>query len=168
MDSSSSKKIPLTKGRFAIVDEDDYEWLMQWKWCYRFNGNDYAIRGIRTPESKKGNVTRTTIQMHRAILKTPNGMHTDHINGNGLDNRKSNLRICTQSQNLKNQKKRKGSSKYKGVSWCKIKERWVVQIQSDNIKKHIGYFLDENEASEAYNKAALAYHNEFARINAVS
>ena len=105
-----TKSIPLTKGKFALIDDEDYDWLMQWKWVY---SNGYAFRW-----SKGGKKYRKGTFMHRMICNTSVGMLTDHINGNKLDNRRSNLRICTASDNQANRiKLHKTSSSFKGVSF---------------------------------------------------
>ena len=95
------KRIPLTQGKFALVDEEDYEWLNQWKWHYN---NGYATRNQWDPITKK----QIKILMHRLIMKSSEDMQVDHANHNTLDNRKSNLRIVSYSNNLKN---RKGKNK---------------------------------------------------------
>ena len=100
------KKIKLTQGKVALVDDGDFEWLSQWKWTYKNGG--YAYRSI----GSKGHIF-----LHRAIMKSPKNLEIDHINGNGLDNRRSNLRFATHKQNIRNQQKQKNrTSKYKGVS----------------------------------------------------
>ena len=151
--TSNTKLIPLTQGRFAIVDAEDYEWLSKWKWSYGYGG--YAGRGIQYG----------VIYMHRLILGTPAGSHTDHINGNGLDNRKSNLRICTHHENMRNRSKQKGSSKYKGVYWERKREKWIAQIKINNKNIHLGSFKKEYDASVAYDLAAIKYHGIFAKVN---
>jgi len=107
--------------------------------------------------------------MHREIMDAPAGMEVDHINGNGLDNRKCNLRLATSSQNKRNQRKqrRKTSSKYKGVYWHKRDKVWVVRIQAEGKEKYIGSYKTEQEAALAYNEAALKYHGEYAKLNEV-
>jgi hypothetical protein len=110
--------------------------------------------------------------MHRLLVEVNLGQEVDHINGNGLDNRKENLRVCTKSQNLGNQKKTKlyggvaTSSKYKGVSWDKRVQKWVAKIGINGKRVYLGLFEDEEKAAEAYNKAALEYFGEFALLNA--
>jgi hypothetical protein len=147
------KTIPLSQGKYAVVDEKDYEFLSQWKWSL---SNGYAVRG----EYKKGK--RKTIYMHRLItgFKT-----TDHINRNSLDNRRANLRECTVAQNAHNRVKQKNNtSGYKGVYFHKLENKWMSAIISNGKRIHLGYFSQKKEANEAYKKAALIYHGEFANI----
>ena len=89
----------------------------------------------------------------------------DHINGNGLDNRKENLRFCTNGQNIAWGKKRKGASKFKGVSWYTNRKIWVSKLKSNGVNYFLGYFEKENDAAKAYDIAAMKYHGEFARLN---
>ncbi len=148
------KTIPLTKGKFAIVDAEDYDFLMQWKWCF---SRRYAA-------SWGGKENPQMMAMHRVINKTPHGLYTDHINGNGLDNRKENLRTATPSQNLINSPA-SGISKYKGVSWHKRDKKWQVFIQKNGQRSFVGNYRNEELASLAYNAAAIKIHGEFARLN---
>ncbi|KPL25465.1 MAG: hypothetical protein AMJ75_01080 [Phycisphaerae bacterium SM1_79] len=106
--------------------------------------------------------------MHRQILKVPDHMFVDHINHNGLDNRKANLRPATRTQNNRNRRKvHKANfhSKYKGLTWYKREKRWAVRIMADGNSKFIGYFQNEIEAAKAYDTAAKKYHGEFAVLN---
>ena len=104
------KKIELTQGKFALVDDEDFEWLNQWKWYANHLGYTwYVVRSVRYDNEVKA------ILMHRSILNAKIGEEIDHINHNGLDNRKKNLRICTRSQNNMNRNKLRGTYKYKGV-----------------------------------------------------
>lgn len=106
--------------------------------------------------------------MHRIIFNTPLGMETDHINGNSLDNRKINLRICTHYQNSLNTKHRKNTTSiYRGVSWCSEREKWAVYISYNKKHRLIGRYNDEIEAEKAYNEAALIHHGEFSNINLI-
>lgn len=149
------RTIPLTKNMNALVDDDDYEWLSQRKWC---SSKGYAVRydGQR----------RKMLPMHREILNAPDGMDVDHINGDRLDNRRANLRVCPHRQNIRNQKPRVGgTSRYKGVYWCSTYRKWRVQIMSDKKRIHVGAFDDEEQAARAYDVAALEHHGEFARLN---
>lgn len=153
------RKIPLTKGHFAIVDDEDYEELSKYKW---YSSLGRAVRGI----PKGDNMAK--IHMHRVIAQTPEGMDTDHINGDPLDNRRSNLRWATRSQNLSNKgMNRNNKSGFKGVFWFKNYKKWLATIRVDKKRIFLGYFKDKIEAAIAYNNAAIKYHNEFAKLNII-
>lgn len=158
----NTKLIPLTQGYLAIVDAKDYAWLMQWKWC--LGSDKYAKRAIPIAKGKQ-----KTILMHRFIMNTSDGMLTDHINGNRLDNRRCNLRICTATGNARNGKKPQFSisSKYKGVTPIKRSKKWQVSIGVNYKAIYLGSFSTQEEAAMVYNKAALKYHGEFARLNII-
>lgn len=164
----NSKAIPLTKGKFAIVDEENYDWLMQWNWIYRKSGNrGYAQRALHIGYIDKKRI-RTTLLMHRVILLPESNMQVDHINGNGLDNRRCNIRTCTVAQNTANRiMVMKKSSKYKGVCWNKAMRKWKAYIKHSYKGFHLGYFDNEEEAALAYNNAAKLYFSEFARLNII-
>lgn len=148
------KKIPLTQGKFAIVDPEDYEVIMQWKWYFTIKG--YAARTV----SKK------TIFMHRIINNTQTGFITDHINGNKLDNRKTNLRICTGYQNQASRgKQTNNTSGFKGVSLNKKQCMYIAMICTHGKQIYLGRFTSAIEAARAYNEAAIKYHGEFAKLN---
>ena len=153
------KEIPLTQGKFALVDDDDYEYLSQWKWCY---DNGYAKRGQWNPVTKK----IIQIFMHRVIMNAKKGEAVDHANHNTLNNKKYNLRICTYAQNMYNSKSNKNSSsKYKGVSWNKRCKKWQVYIIYEGKRINLGYYKDEEEAARVYDKAAIELFREFALPN---
>lgn len=156
-----TKKIELSQNKFALVDDEDYKQLSQWNWCAKeCNGKFYAVR--RKP------IAGTLIRMHRQILDAPNSKEVDHINRNTLDNRKSNLRICTHKQNLRNQKvSSANTSGFKGVSWRKDIEKWSAYIKVNQKRIWLGVFEDKINAAEAYNNAALKYFGEFASLNDV-
>ncbi len=158
------KKIPLTQGKFALVDDEDYDFLMQWKWCYAKDKNaGYAVRSSTKKEGYK-----RTILMHREILKLHGLAQGDHRFGNRLDNRKKNLRPATHAQNMCNRLPTgKGTSRYKGVSWSKTSIKWKSAIAVGGKDYHLGYFPKDKEveAAKAYNVAALKYHGKFARLN---
>jgi len=156
------KEIELTQGKIALVDDEDFEYLNQWKWhIQKSGGTFYAIRTEWLSKDKC-----VCVRMHRSILGINTPLIVDHKDGNGLNNTRNNLRICTISQNQRNRKSsKKGSSKYLGVHFCNTRKKWVTQIQHDNKSKCIGVFTDEKEAANAYNLAALKFHGEFAKLN---
>lgn len=152
------RRIPLTKGRFAIVDCADYEHLSLFKWhLFESNRNLYATRTHR----------RRNIFMHRFIINAPKGSIVDHINRNGLDNRRENLRIVTNRQNCWNSARgiNTGSSKYKGVRWSSHDQRWRATIGHNGKNLHLGNFKDEIEAARAHDTAAKKFRGEFAILN---
>lgn len=151
------KQIPLTKGKFALVDDEDYIFLIQWKWSCNVG---YAVRYERG----------VPVLMHRFIMSTPKGMSTDHIDGDRLNNQKLNLRICTHAENMRNTTniRKNNSSGFKGVSWCKRSNKWVAAIKINNKSKNLGRFnraAEAAEAAEAYNKASKELHKDFANPN---
>jgi hypothetical protein len=152
------KEIPLTRGQFALVDDEDFEYLNQWKWITTDNG--YA----RRTEYKNG--TQKPVNMHVLIASPSLGMLVDHINGNKLDNRRENLRICTNTENRRNISKYKNNtSGYKGVTWHKQHRKWYAQIVPLRKNIFLGLFSDAKEAARAYDAAAKKYFGQFARLN---
>lgn len=159
------KKIKLSQEEFSLVDDEDFECLNKFKWSIsRWSGLEYAVRRLHLG-TFNGVERGKMIRMHRIIMSASDSDKIDHINGNGLDNRRCNLRVCTQSQNIKNQRKTRGTSKYKGVHWHKPNKKWVVQIKLNGIGRYVGCFISEIQAAKAYNKAAKKLHGEFARLN---
>lgn len=159
-----ARLIPLPNGRFTIVDSSDYEWLLKWKWA--LSGNGYVTRNIPrgfTPSERNGYI----VGIHRLILNTPKGFKTDHINGNPLDNRRENLRIASNSQNLCNRgRPRNNKSGFKGVCKCSDCKSYHAQITFKGVNHTLGYFKTALEAHEAYKAAALRLHGEFANTGA--
>lgn len=157
-----SKLIPLTQGKFAIIDNENYKKLSKYNWYVAKSGKQwYAERTFNFGNRKFG-----IISMHRQLLnlKHGDGKHTDHINHNALDNQMVNLRICTQSQNQHNQAIRKNkTSQYKGVHWSKKKYQAEIKFNQKTI--YLGRFTDEKEAALAYDEAARRYFGEFACTN---
>lgn len=144
--------IPLTQGKNAIVDSDDFVWLSQWKWCAIWNPTSKTYYAQR----RRGHETAI---MHRDIMCCPCGEDVDHRNHDGLDNRKENLRRCDRGQNVAHQ--RRGG--LKGV--CKSIGKWSAYICPDYHKIHLGQFTTAEEAARAYDFAALCLFGEFAVLN---
>lgn len=159
------KEIKLTQGKVALVDDADFEFLNQWKWIAIKDENTfYAARG----EYKNGK--QTTLQMHRVLLGLINPkIEGEHIDRNGLNNQRNNLRIANRSQNCSNRPSFKGSSsKYKGVSRFGNTNKWRARIQKDSVSKTIGIFNNEQEAALAYNNEAEKLHGDFAYLNKIA
>lgn len=152
------KKIQLTQKQVALVDDSDYDYLNQWNWfALKDKKSFYAARTIRIGKTFK------KILMHRLIMSPPDNKQIDHINGNKLDNRRSNLRICSINENRYNQGPLKSNtSGYKGVSWHIHSKKWIARITVNGNRKFLGYFANKKDAGHAYNKAAIRYHKEFA------
>ena len=149
--------IPLTKNQFAIVDAADYEWLSRYTWSASHCGRTfYAAR----------NAGGRPVLMHRLIMKPPKGMVVDHIDGNGLNNRRSNLRICTQAENCRNRRPSSGgSSRFRGVYRCRVADRWIANLSVNNRTVYVGLFADEVEAALARDAAARKHHGPYAWLN---
>lgn len=155
------KKIPLGGrcgyGKYALVDDQDFEALSLYKWWLSANGYAYT-----KPYKSRG------FYMHRLILGITDGnIDVDHVNHKKLDNRRSNLRSCTRSQNSWNSllQCRSKSSRYKGVCWDKRRKKWVAYINQYGKRKYLGYFKLEDQAALAYNEMASNLHGDFALIN---
>lgn len=162
-----TKLIRLTQGKVTLVDDCDYEFLSQWKWQVRRarNGKLYAQRG-RTKAEMEAEGMPHTVEMHRVIMNTPDGMLTDHINGDGLDNRRSNLRLCTTSENTCNSGRRfDNKSGFKGVFWHKRLRKWAVVVTAHGKSIWVGSYKNPEEAAHAYDRAALENQGRFARTN---
>lgn len=161
--NKAMKTIQLTKGKVALVDDANFEWLNRWPWHCSHYG--YAARRMTIAEDP----TRRMVWMHRLIDSTPEGMMTDHINQDKLDNRRSNLRSCTKQTNAVNSKTRAdNTSGYRGVTWDKIRRKWVAQLHVMGKSMNLGGYSDKKQAALAYNQAALNQYGEFANLNEVT
>jgi AP2-like factor (euAP2 lineage) len=150
------KEIQLTKGYVALVDDEDFERVNQFKWCADVHPHTvYGTRSVRTPEGKK-----TTQSLHRFVSGvTDPETEVDHKDHNGLNCQRYNLRPCTHQQNLCSRQKLKGVSQFKGVSWDYNK--WRAEIKLNGKTVVLGRYVSENEAAAAYKDAAVQHFGEF-------
>lgn len=158
--SEIMKTIQLTQGKVALVDDEDYDFLMQWKWCAfkPLRGNSfYAVSRTRGPHH-----LRKQVFMHRLIMNISSGKLIDHRNRNGLDNQRHNLRECNHSQNNMN-KTPFGKSKYMGVYYDRHLIKMAIKANGKYIRK--GGFKTEDAAAKYYDNLAKIYHGEFANLN---
>ena len=158
---SRMKQIPLTQGKFALVDDEGYKRLSEYSWHAQKQPNAYyACRDIGSPPN------RIRLKMHRVIMCAKKGEDVDHRDCNGLNNQKYNLRRCTRSQNIRYSRKRKGcTSIFKGVHWHVGADKWQAKIFVDGKAISLGLYFDEVEAAKAYDEAAMKYFGKFARLN---
>jgi len=159
------KEIQLTRGYIALVDDEDFERVNQYKWqSIICTHTVYAKRGDYSSGKNKTNL------MHNFIMRVENsrknGIEVDHKNHNGLDNQKKNLRICTHNENNMNRSSNKNSTSiYRGVSWCKVRNKWISLIYFNKKRIHLGRFNSEFEAAKVYDKKAAELFGEFANLN---
>ena len=156
-------EIPLSMGLVALIDDEDEDNVRRHKWhavCTPTNRTCYAVANIHD------GVTFRTVQMHRFIMSPPDDMQVDHINGEGLDNRRGNMRNVTRAQNQWNRKPPPGSTScYKGVSWRTRSGKWIARIARDGQEIRIGAYDDEETAARAYDAKAVELFGEYARLN---
>lgn len=158
------KEIKLTRGKTTLVDDEDFEFLNQWKWqAHGCRGILYARR-----RQKNNDGSHSVIHMHKEVMKV-SGTNTiiDHKDRNSLNNQKANLRTCNTSQNTANSRKRLGcTSKHRGVA--KYRDgKWRAYAAKNGKMIHLGYFEDESDAAKKYNEVALKLHGEFANLNII-
>ena len=154
----------------VLVDDCDRD-LLEHRWYTQKDTRTYyVVRSVAKPGGG-----RTTQRLHRVILSRMLGREllrhekVDHIDGNGLDNRRSNLRPATKAQNAQNKRPQVGcTSRYKGVSWHKQRQKWCARIGLNGKLKHLGLFKCELEAARAYNAATIELFGDFARPNVIS
>jgi hypothetical protein len=153
--------VPLTKGYEAIIDASDVALVSQWLWYAQISKRTvYAIA-----DNFDENGRRQTLRMHRLVTAPPADMQIDHINGDGLDNRRANLRVVTLAENSRNQRLAKNStSGFKGVTWHKCKSKWIARIVLNRKTIHLGYFSTPEAAYEAYSKASIELHGQYGRL----
>jgi hypothetical protein len=160
------REIPLTRGLVALVDASDYEYVAQFRWWAKWSPRTQSFYA-----SGRMRGHRRVFTMHRLVLNAPLDRFVDHINHDTLDNRRGNLRLVTNQQNVKNARPwRKGTSRYKGVSWDAGHKKWVAQIDwrdPDGKRRHarLGRFADERSAAAVYDSAARQHHGVFAWLN---
>jgi len=155
------KQIPLTQGQFAIVDDEDYDFLMQWKWvAQKSKKTFYAFKSVAAPKKSR-------ILMHRLLIKVSDPkIYVDHRDGNGLNNQKSNLRPCTPTQNQHNQQLSKNNKTgFKGVYFSSANNKFVSTIMVNKKALFLGLFTNPIDAALAYDIAAIELHKDFSRLN---
>lgn len=161
------KVIELTQGKVSLVDDADFVWLSQWKWCatkrkLKYLECWYAVRNKSTKDGCKGG----PVYMHREIAATIGIPQVDHRDGDGLNNQRNNLRPATQTQNNGNQRKvLVRSSRFKGVVWNKKRQKWYAQVQLNGAQRYLGCFTVEEEAAKVYDTAAQEVFGQFAKLN---
>lgn len=150
-------EIQLTQGQTTIIDDSDYPKVSKYKWCAnKLGGKFYAV----------SNSAGKTILMHRIVIDAPSMTEVDHINGNALDNRRSNLRLASHKENSQNRSfLKRNTSGYTGVFLEKKTNRWNAQIKIGYRHIHLGVFAEKEDAARAYDKAAKKHYGEFARLN---
>ena len=157
------RRIPLTQGMYAIVNPSDYDDLAKYNWRICKSKGKHTLYAERSVRKTNGKYSR--ILMHRQVLNVPEGFVIDHINRNGLDNRRANLRLATIAQNAWNSRRRKNRSGYKGVWYAKDKDRFHAAVWYNNKRIYLGYFNSPISAALEYDRAAKKYHREFASLN---
>lgn len=155
------KKIKLTQGKFVFVDDCDYKYLNQWKWYTKKDRHTfYAVRNLR----KSKHTSQTPVYMHGVILQRIGikFQQVDHIDGNGLNNCRSNLRAATNQENSFNQRLAKNNtSGHRGIIWYKRYQKWMAEIRTNGRLKFLGYFDNIEEAIRAYDEAAIKYYGKY-------
>lgn len=145
-----AKKVPLPNGLFAIVDDEDFELVSKFRWYATIDGSNTITYAA------------TKVRMHRLIIDAPPGFFVDHINGDPLDNRKSNLRLCNNSQNQQNTQSRGGSSSFKNVSYNKKNNKWLAAFRFNGKVYYCGLHKTEEEAARAVDKKRGEVCGDFA------
>lgn len=157
------KRIELTKGQIAWVDDWNFEWINQWKWSASWSGKTKSYYAVRV---KWNGGNQQYVAMHRVIMNTPRGLVCDHINHDTLLNLESNLRNCSFAENGRNRGKGKNNtSGYKGARWAGWANKWRARIMYNGKDIHLGYYDTIVEAALAYDRKAKELFGEFALLN---
>ena len=152
-----TRVIPVTRRKFAVVDGGDYYRLSRFRWHAVFNSKTFYAARIERGK---------TIKMHREIMGAPKDLVVDHVDRDGLNNRRGNLRLCSEAENSRNTgSNARAISRYKGVHWHRRMGKWVAAIQYEKQVNHLGYFGDEVEAAESYDKKAREFFGEYGYLN---
>ena len=156
-----TKQMSLTQGKFALVDDDVFEWASKFKWyAHRMGRCFYAGRKIGKYPHQKSSL------LHREIMNAPDGVTVDHISGDGLDNRRENMRLASRIENNRNRRLNANStSGFKGAYWHKASGKWTAQISIRGKRIHLGLFATPEQAALAYDEAAIKHFGEFAKAN---
>lgn len=154
------KRIKLTQGKFALVDDNDFENLNKYNWYTDKRGDTFYARR----KFPMGGGKQTSVGMHTMIMGIPKGMSTDHIDGNGLNNQRDNLRVCTSGENQRNRGKTiRNTSGFKGVHWSKRDRRWQARIGVDGTRIYLGNFKNKIDAYDAYCRGCERFHGNFSK-----
>jgi hypothetical protein len=159
----SYRRIYLGEGEWTILDAEDYYRFSDFKWgIFADKGKCYVVCNIKL---RPGPTSRA--RLHRELMNAPAGLHVDHRNSDGLDNRRANLRIATHAQNVQNRRKTKSKTSFRfiGVCFDRHRQEWTVHIGHNGRKLWLGRFNNEEDAAKAYDNAAVKYHKEFAHLN---
>ncbi len=156
--------VPLTRGYEAVIDAADVHLVDGYNWCAHLDRrSDGTIRAVYAVRTAYDGIKRL-IRMHRIIIDAPHGFEADHISGDGLDNRRANLRVATKSQNIRNQGKQStNTSGFKGVSFSRATGKWQASIGVDAKQRYLGVYNTPEEAHAAYARASAELHGEFGR-----
>lgn len=161
-----TREIVLTQNMVALIDDDDYDLVAKYTWHY--HPDKQHKKGRAATWVCLGNKKKRRIYLHRLILNAPSDKWVDHSDGNPLNNRRANLRLCNPAENARNAKAKKSlvaRSPYKGVSWLAKNRRWAARITVNRKMIFLGTYLTDTEAALAYDQAAPLYHGAFARLN---
>jgi hypothetical protein len=159
------REIELTQGQKAMVDDADFEWLSQWKWCAWWSPSTCSFYAVRRTHRSEG-FPRRMIGMHRFILGARSGEQVDHDDHDTLNNQRYNISACTVSQNQANSRlRRDNTSGFKGVSWKRESRKWLATIMVKGKCIYLGLFNNPKDAADAYDDAARSHFGEFACTN---